>query len=105
MGKIASVVRLRGSIQCPCPGSFPAWESSSLTLRRLPVGLMGALVRNIMPERRAELLSAVSEQLHTVGPARDGNIGHTVVEQVFRAKFRVHVDEHAVGGLSMAGMT
>src|ERR1017187_1002378 len=26
-GKIAFVVRLRGSIQCPCPGSFPAWES------------------------------------------------------------------------------
>jgi hypothetical protein len=66
---------------------------------------MGALVRNIMPERRAELLSAASEQLHIVGPARDGNIGHAVVEQVFRAKFRVQVDEHAVSGLSLAGMT
>jgi len=44
---------------------------------------MGALVRNIMPERRAELLSAVSEQLHIVGPARTGNVIDTVVEQVF----------------------
>jgi len=66
---------------------------------------MGALVRNIMPERRAELLSATSEQLHIVGPALVGNIGHAVVEQVFRAKFRVQVDEHAVSGLSLAGMT
>jgi len=66
---------------------------------------MDALVQNIMPERRAELLSAVSEQLHVAGPARDGNIGHAVVEQVFRAKFRVHVDEHAISGLSLAGMT
>jgi len=74
-------------------------------LRRLPVGRMGALVRNIMAERRAELPLAVSEQLHIVCPARDGDIGHAVVEQVFRAKFRVHVDEHAVSGLSLAGMT
>jgi hypothetical protein len=44
---------------------------------------MGALVRNIMPERRAELLSAASEQLHIVGPARTGNVIDTVVEQVF----------------------
>jgi hypothetical protein len=40
---------------------------------------MGALVRNIMPERRAELLSAVSEQLHIVGHARDSNIGQALV--------------------------
>jgi hypothetical protein len=40
-------------------------------------------VRNIMPERRAELLSAVSEQLHIVGPARTGNVSDAVVEQVF----------------------
>jgi hypothetical protein len=32
-----------------------------LTLRRLPIGLWALLVRNIMSERRAELLSAVSE--------------------------------------------
>ena len=36
-----------------------------------------------MPERLAELLSAVSEQLHIVGPARNGNVSDAVVEQVF----------------------
>jgi len=52
-------------------------------LQRFQVGRMGALVRNIMPERRAELLSAISEQLHIVGFARTGNLSDAVVEQVF----------------------
>src|ERR1035438_4375079 len=81
---IASVVgAFRGSALYPYPDSFPAWESRLSHVAGLPVGLMGALVRNIMPERRAELLSAVSEQLHIVGPARTGNVIDTVVEQVF----------------------
>ena len=66
---------------------------------------MGALVRNIMPERRSELLSAVSEQLHIVGPARTGNVSDAVVEQVFGPQLGIDVDQHTVGGLSLAGMT
>ena len=76
-----------------------------LTLRRLPVGLMGALVRNIMPERRAELLSAICEELRVVCPARNGNVSDAVVEQVFGPQLGIDVDQHTVGGLSLAGMT
>src|ERR1035441_4730870 len=57
-----------------------------------------------MAERRAELLTAVGEELGVIRSARDGDIGHTVVEQVFCSKLRVHVDKDAVGGLSLAGV-
>ena len=40
---------------------------------------MGALVRNIMPERPAELLSAVSEQLHIVALRQRSSAGRLVV--------------------------
>lgn len=36
--------------------------------------------------------------------ARDGDIGHAVVEQVFRAQLRVHMDQHPLGGLPLAGV-
>jgi hypothetical protein len=36
---------------------------------------------------------------------RDGNVGHTVVEQVFRPQLGIDVDQHPVGGLPLAGMT
>ena len=38
-------------------------------------------------------------------PARDGDVGHAVVEQVLGSKFGVDVDEYAVGSLALAGMT
>ena len=55
------------------PWLFSCLGVSAISLRWFQVGRMGALVRNIVPERRAELLSTVSEQLHIVGPARKGN--------------------------------
>jgi hypothetical protein len=33
------------------------------------------------------------------------SVSHAVIEEILRAKFRVLVDEYAVGGLSLAGMT
>ena len=66
---------------------------------------MGALVRNIMPERRAELLTAICEGLRVVCPARNGNVSDAVVEQVFGPQLGIDVNQHTVGGLSLAGMT
>jgi len=43
--------------------------------------------------------------LRVVCAARDGNVGHSVVEQVFGSQLGIDVDHHPVGGLSLAGMT
>ena len=37
--------------------------------------------------------------------ARSGNVGHAVVKQVFRSQLGIGLDQHTVGGLSLAGMT
>ena len=42
--------------------------------------------------------------LRVVCAARDGNLGHAVVEQVFRPQLGIRVDQHPVGGLPLAGM-
>ena len=39
-----------------------------------------------------------------MGFARDADVGHTVVEQVFRAKVGIYMNEHPVGSLSLAGV-
>ena len=57
------------------------------------------------PSRRAQFLAVVGEELRIVSPARDGDIGHAVVKQVFRAQFGIDVDQHAVRRLPLAGMT
>src|SRR5208282_1543838 len=66
---------------------------------------MGATVGNIVAERRAQLLAVVGEELSIVSAARDGDIGHAVVEQVFRSQLGIDVDQHAVRRLPLAGMT
>ena len=58
-----------------------------------------------MPQRRAQLLAVVGEDLRVVCAARNGNVGHAVVEQVFGSQLCISVDQHPVGGLSLAGMT
>jgi hypothetical protein len=58
-----------------------------------------------MPQRRAELLAVVSEQWCIVSAARDSDIGHAVIEQVFRGQLGIDVDQHAVRRLPLAGMT
>lgn len=47
-------------------------------LLRLGLRQMGALMGNIMPQRCAQLLAVVGEELRVVGPARDGDISHAV---------------------------
>jgi hypothetical protein len=65
---------------------------------------MGAAVRNIMPQRGSQLLAVVGEDLRVVCAARNGNVGHAVVKQVFRPQLGIDVDQYPVGGLSLAGM-
>ncbi len=62
---------------------------------------MGAAVRYIMPQRRAQLLVAVGEDLRDVCAARNGNLGHAVFEQIFGPKLDIGVDQCPVGGLLM----
>jgi hypothetical protein len=45
--------------------------------------LSPAAVRDIMPQRRSQLLAVVGEDLRIVCAARDGNVGHAVFEQSF----------------------
>lgn len=58
-----------------------------------------------MPEPRAQLLAVVGEQLRIVSAARDGNIGHAIVEQVFHSHLGIDVDQHAIPRMLLAGIT
>jgi len=53
---------------------------------------MGAAVRYIMPQRGSQLLAVVGKDLRVVCAARDGNVGHAVVEQVFGSQLGIGVD-------------
>jgi len=35
----------------------------------------------------------------------NGNVGHAIIEQVFGSQLSIGMDQHTVGGLSLAGMT
>ena len=67
-------------------------------------GRKPARVRDGPSQRPSQPLPAVGEELGVMGPARDGDIGHAVVEQVLGSEFGVDVDEHAASGLALAGM-
>jgi hypothetical protein len=45
---------------------------------------MDALVGNIMLQHFRHFLAVISEELRIVRSTRDGDVGHAVVEQVFR---------------------
>jgi hypothetical protein len=55
-------------------------------------------------ERLGQLLAVTGEDLRVVRPARDRDVSHPVVDEVFRAKICIDVDEHVVGGLPLAGV-
>ena len=55
-----------------------------------------ALVGNIMPEGRTKLFAVAGEQLRIEGAARDGNISHAVVKQVFCSQLGIDVDQYPV---------
>ena len=48
--------------------------------------------------------TALTVHLRVVCVARDGNVGHAVVEEVFRPQLGICVDQHSVGGLPLAEM-
>jgi hypothetical protein len=87
-----------------------------LGLFRLEGQLRGFLRRectqvgDIATEGMGQLSAVVGEDLCVVGSARDGYVGHAVVEQIFGTEFGVHMDEDedededAVGGLALAGV-
>ena len=54
-----------------------------------------------MPQRGSQLLAVVGEDLRVVCAARNGNVGHAVVEQVFGSQLGIGVDQHTVGGLPL----
>jgi hypothetical protein len=58
-----------------------------------------------VPQRRAQFLAVVGEDLRVICAARDGEVGHAAIEQVFGTQLWIDVDQHPVGGLSLAGMT
>ena len=66
------------------------------------------LFRRDLPLRRDCLLLLLF-WLHlrrmVVCAARNGNVGHAVIEQVLGPQFGIRVDQHSVGGLPLAGMT
>ncbi len=82
-----------------------------LLLRRLDRLLLfvlrcvGALAGDFVPQRGGQLLAVVGKELRIVRSARDGNIGHAIVEQVFCAQLRIHMHQHPLGGLPLAGVT
>jgi len=58
-------------------------DSLLLLLFWLHLRHMGAAVRYIVPQRRSQLFAVVGEDLRVVCAARDGDVDHAVVEQVF----------------------
>jgi hypothetical protein len=69
------------------------------------LGGMSALVRHIAAERLGKLLPVAGEDLRILRPARDSDISHAVVDEVPGSLLCVDVDEHAISGLALAGMT
>ena len=58
---------------------------------------MGALVRDIAAERFGQLLAVAGEDLRIMRSARDGDVRHAVVDEVFRSQLCIDVNENAVG--------
>src|SRR5208282_3475920 len=61
---------------------------------------MGHIATEFLPER----LCIIRINLRVIASTRDRNVCHAAVEQVLRAQLGVHVNEDAVGSLSLAGV-
>ncbi len=70
-------------------------------LLRLDFRRMRAAMRDIAPERRAELRAIVGKDPRVVRAARDRDVGHAVVEQIFRAQLGIGMNQHTVGSLAL----
>src|SRR5271157_6372153 len=66
--------------------------------------LMCALVRDIVTKSLRQLLAVVCKNLRVPLSTRNRDIRHAAIEQVFRRQLRIHVNEYALGGLSLTGM-
>ncbi len=66
---------------------------------------MSTLLRYLMPKRNRQLLTVVGKYLRVVRSARDRDISHTVIEQVLGSQLRIDMNQHAVGCLSLTGVT
>ena len=62
---------------------------------------VGHVAAEFLTQRR----SVIRKNLGVVRAARDGDISHAAVEQVFRGQLGIDVDQHALCGLPLAGMT
>jgi hypothetical protein len=65
---------------------------------------MSALVRYIVSKSCGQPHAIIRKELRVARPARDGDVGHAVVKQVFRSQLRVDMNQDALGGLHLAGM-
>ena len=74
-------------------------------LRGRQVSRKGTLMRHVPSQRGPQFVTVVGEELRIVGPTRDGDVSHAVVEQVLGPQLSIDVDQHPVGGLALAGMT
>jgi hypothetical protein len=70
-------------------------------LRLLDRGRVGHIAAEFMTQR----CRVIRENLRVVCAARNGHVGHAAVEQVFCTQLGVHMDQYAVGGLALAGVT
>jgi hypothetical protein len=114
-GKLLCLLRRDGLVKrFPMPAVFSHRVKLLGRLRSLlrlllrnfgDLGRMSALVRHITAERLGELLPVTGEDLRIVRPARDSDISHAVVDEVPGSQFCVDVDEDAIRGLALAGMT
>lgn len=79
-------------------GDFLLWCSRPLGI---DLERLRALFRDVVTEGRRQLLAVIGEELRVEPSTRDGNIGHTVIEQVSCGQFGVHMNQHAIRGLSL----
>ncbi len=61
---------------------------------------MGHVAAEFLPER----VCIIRIDLGVIASTRDRDIGHAAVEQIFRTQLGVHVNQDAVGSLSLAGV-
>src|SRR5271170_370845 len=61
---------------------------------------MGHVAAEFLAQRRC----IVRINLRVIASTRDGNVGHTAVEQILGTQFSVHVNQDTVGSLSLAGV-
>jgi len=55
-------------------------------------------------QRGGQPLAVVGEKLGVMRSARDGDVSHAVVKQVFCAQLRIHMHQYPLGGLTLAGV-